>query len=101
MAGRAPRRSVFHTIAYPKARSHRWPVLPAFAGLGLFGVMSFPAARSGFCQIAGRQHAQAIALTARAPFEAMMAVSTVALVVALAAALWQSLSASFGFRFDL
>jgi hypothetical protein len=34
MAGRAPRRSVFHTIAYPKARSHRWPVLPAFAGLG-------------------------------------------------------------------
>ena len=43
-------------------------------------------------RIAGRQHAQAIALTARAPFEAMMAVSTVALVAALAAAaLWQGL----------
>jgi hypothetical protein len=41
--------------------------------------------------IAGRQHAQAIALTAHAPFEAMMAVSTVALVAALAAALWQGL----------
>ena len=42
-------------------------------------------------RIAGRQHAQAIALTTRAPFEAMMAVSTVALVAALAAALWQGL----------
>jgi len=42
-------------------------------------------------RIAGRQHEQAIALTARAPFEAMMAVSTVALVAALAAALWQGL----------
>ena len=43
-------------------------------------------------RIAGRQREQAIALTARAPFEATMAVSTVALVAALAAAaLWQGL----------
>jgi hypothetical protein len=42
-------------------------------------------------RIAGRRHAQAIPLTARAPFEAMMAVSTVALIAALAAALWQGL----------
>ena len=38
-----------------------------------------------------RKQVQAIALTARAPFEAMMAVSTVALLAALAAALWQGL----------
>ena len=43
-------------------------------------------------RIAGRQRALSIALTARAPFEAMMAVSTVALVAAMAAAApWQGL----------
>ena len=35
--------------------------------------------------------AQAIALAARVPSEAVMAVSTVALIAALAAALWQGL----------
>ena len=38
-----------------------------------------------------RRQAQAIALAAHVPFEAVMAVSTVALVAALAAALWQGL----------
>jgi len=36
-----------------------------------------------------RKQAQAIALAAHVPFEAVMALSTVALVAALAAALWQ------------
>jgi hypothetical protein len=36
-----------------------------------------------------RKQAQAVALAARVPFEAVMAVSSIALVAALAAALWQ------------
>jgi hypothetical protein len=38
-----------------------------------------------------RKQAQTVALVAHVPFEAVMAVSTVALVAALAAALWQGL----------